>query len=267
LLAAIGRAEPALELAQSIGDPGQRQLALANIVRIHGQAGRRDAGLAAIRAMPDGQQRSATLTLASVLQDPALWEEAMSYAPTNRGFLLILARMLTARGRFDDAITRARAIDDLQLRTQSLTEILYAHYDPALAGEALRTARTIPDEGKRADAIARLARAGADPALAAEALQAVSAHPNSPDHIFALADIAAFLTAAGRLNEALDIAAGIAISPENRGQFGRNRVLTTIAVTLARQRRAADALDIARRITSPSDRSGAFVEIATALPE
>jgi hypothetical protein len=267
LLAAIGRAEPALALAQSIGDPGQKQLALSAIARIHGEAGRRDAGLAAIRAMPDGQRRSATLSLAAVLQDPALFEEAMSYAPTSRSLLDILVRMLAARGRFDEAITRARRIDDPDVRARLLTDILRAHDHPGLAEEALRNVRAIPDESHRADAIARLARAAADPAFAAEALQAVSAHPDSPDHTFALADIAAALTAAGRLNEALDMAAGIAISPENLGPLGRNRALTAIAVTLAGQRRAAEALDITRRVTDPSDRCNAFVAVAIALPE
>jgi hypothetical protein len=75
------------------------------------------------------------------------------------------------------------------------------------------------------------------------------------------------LAAAGRLNEALDMAAGIAISPENLGPLGRNRALTAIAVTLAGQRRAAEALGIARHVADPSERCHAFIAVAIVLPE
>ncbi|MCK6546884.1 hypothetical protein L6R52_13630 [Myxococcota bacterium] len=244
------------DVAMIVARAGDRARALAIAEKIGAERQRGEALVAIGRAWADAGDTDAALATAKKCARPE--HEAEIHAA--------IVRALVTRQRPKDAQKLADAIESGHWRSDAYTAIVVDHFRSGRKDRAEKLARAIDSSWIQARAYAELGAIAADAGRRAEADRLFEKAQEIADGIHdktvmasALGDVATIGLAKGRVTQALVLA------ERTPSQDVKNQVHARVAGQLARERRFAEALELARKISGdPIATADAFGAIALA---
>jgi tetratricopeptide (TPR) repeat protein len=280
-----GRFEEAERVAKRIKDARKRSMALEEIGKAMGEAGKLEQAVKVFgeavkvaESIEDAWNRSEALTeiaeamgkAGSVEEAMKVFEEAVRLAerignPQWRSMPLgEIAEMMAQVGMFEEAVRVAERIGDPRRRSKALGEIAKAMAEVGKFEDALKVAEGIEDVQKRSARLGQIMATAGSLGNAVWVAESIEARWRSE----ALREIAKAMAEAGMSEEAVTVAAGI----EDAGR--RSVGLREIATAMARAGRVEEAkkvfqegVKVAEQIKDAWHRSTALEEIATAMAE